>query len=775
MFIDFITFAIDESDIRGVLALLSNVKAVDRGASMRVIVPAGRSDLANLLEARGAKCVIGPQVSEVPTRGEIEFRFLVHALAQDSFAKLVFLRPGVLISQTSPLEQTLGLMQNRGSRFEPLGDHMMICLLRPDAIFAGRVLDELDERKLILRAKGNHLTFPAFVKEIDQFSAKGISPVCSGRVIPWSDLEDRGLLEIEGSVAIAFDTDERPWYRTHDRDGLKRNLRRSGAWRQLAAYNLLEEYSLGGHFKVGSERYVQSSVTDRTKKVSLGVMGESSVFKSLKRNEYVSLVSAENTDVDGYTFDLFRSDEQDVSEVQKTQGEKPIIGLAAGVDNSFVAPNNVNSYSILRDDGSEQYGELPLYVDTSVFNLTHSAPLFKEFDSIVLSIVEAEGQPGVVCGEPIYDAQSQKPRMQVLLDSSDSNPESGSSTFNLQDPMRRAQVFKMARTVVIPSSIPRRDALHLELEVAASGAVPILIGPESNGQLGDSIGIVGSSQQVAARVATISGSPVLAQAVARKLARRVYGVHTPNRVWGSILGQAYAHIEDRSVSFFCTSMRPYELDTILENFGRQSLTNKELIVGSHGFSISEPTLMEACERTGVAFDGVRTVQLPSTSVLGECLNEVVEYCDGDFFIRYDDDEYYAPNYAQDSLAALSFSEADLVGKRAFFLYSEQLDATGLIGEDLECRFVDHVMGGTFCGRRELFKSLKFEAVPAREDALFQIELARAGGKIFSADRFNFAMKRKADVSRHTWQSSIDDFFLDGQICGPGFAEHLINN
>lgn len=771
MFKNFITYAIDESDIRSALALLSNVKAVDRGASLSVIVPAARADLANLLEARGVECVVGPQVRDVPTRGEIEFRLLVHALAQDRFAKVAFLRPGVLINRISPLERTLELMQNRNSRFEPLGERMMICLLRPDVVLAGRVLDELEDRKLVLRAKGNHLTFPAFVKEIDQLSVKGRPASCSGRIFPWSGLEELGFLEIEGSVAISFDTDETPWYRTHDRSGLKRKLRKSGAWRQLAAYKLLEEYSLGGHFKVGSERYFQGADADRARKISLGVVGKPSLFKSLIRNECVSLVSSERTDVDGYILDLLESNEQELSEVQKTRNGKPIIGVTAGVDGSSIAPNNVSSCTILRNNSSERYAELPLYVDTSVFNLTHSAPLFKELDSIVLSMIEVEGRSRVVCGEPIYDAQSQKPRVQALLERSDNNSEA----FNLQDPMRRAQVFKMARTVVIPSSIPKRDALHLELEVAASGAVPILVGPESGGQLGNSIGIVGSSQQVAARVATISGSPVLAQAEARKLARRVYGTHTPNRVWGTILGQAYAHIEYRPVSFFCTSMRPYELETILENFGRQSLPNKELIVGSHGFSISEPTLLEACERTGVSFDEVTTVQLPSTLVLGECLNEVVEHCDGDFFIRFDDDEYYASNYAQDSLAALSFSEADLVGKRAFFLYSEQLDATGLIGEDLECRYVDHVMGGTFCGRRELFENLKFEAVPAREDALFQIALVREGGQIFSADRFNFAMKRKADVSRHTWQSSIDDFFLDGRICGPGFADHLINN
>lgn len=61
-----------------------------------------------------------------------------------------------------------------------------------------------------------------------------------------------------------------------------------------------------------------------------------------------------------------------------------------------------------------------------------------------------------------------------------------------------------------------------------------------------------------------------------------------------------------------------------------------------------------------------------------------------------------------------------------------------------------------------------------EDALFLIELARAGGKIYSSDRFNFSMNRKADVSRHTWNSNIDDFFIDGTILAPGFAESLIS-
>ena len=221
-------------------------------------------------------------------------------------------------------------------------------------------------------------------------------------------------------------------------------------------------------------------------------------------------------------------------------------------------------------------------------------------------------------------------------------------------------------------------------------------------------------------------------------------------------------------------MRPYELNTVLANFSRQNIRDKELILGTHGFNVAPEELRQACDITNTDPGSVKLVELSDNWVLGECLNEVISHCEGDLFIRYDDDEFYAPNYARDALLALEYSSAELVGKRAFYLYSEQYHATGLIGPELECRYVDHVMGGTFCGRREVFKEFSFQPVPSREDALFLIELARAGGKIYSSDRFNFSMNRKADVSRHTWNSNIDDFFIDGTILAPGFAENLIS-
>jgi hypothetical protein len=62
-----------------------------------------------------------------------------------------------------------------------------------------------------------------------------------------------------------------------------------------------------------------------------------------------------------------------------------------------------------------------------------------------------------------------------------------------------------------------------------------------------------------------------------------------------------------------------------------------------------------------------------------------------------------------------------------------------------------VQGGTIVVSRSTAQQLGFDDLPRRVDTTFLEKVAAAGGKIYSADRFNFVSIRRADTGGHTWK------------------------
>lgn len=659
----YVTTVLHEGDLRGALATTANVSSIDRGSLITVLVPEGRTDLARLLAARGIDSSFGPKCDTVPTRGESEFRMLLQVFGMVEFDSVIFIRPGFILRDAEAFDASFAAMAARGSHFEPLGSHIPVALVRPNALYANRIQHDFESRLKRIRSRGEHLTFPAFIIESEELSTNLTIPLRSQHVINWDDLEDAPAEKLSSAAGIYVDPGHTPWFHAGSSTSFSRNLRRTGQWSRLAAYELLHSYSLGGTSKA----------------------------------------------------------------IDSTLGDTP----------------------------TEK-------IDLSVFNQVHASNPFKEIGCVVVrraptAVGKLQGLEAAV----FYDVQHNRAQIERLLAPNTGAWNTTGGIRPIDNDVLRAGMFKMASAVIVAPQTDLAVASRLQCEAAACGAVPIVVDsltglPLESPRLESSP----TPRRAVSLAVTLERSSVLRQTEAHRLARRVF--------------EAHSDVYDRPASFFCTSKRPYELPTVLANFNRQSLGSKELILGTHGFDVQPEEFRKACEETGTDPSLVKLVHLPDNWVLGECLNAVIDRCDGELFIRYDDDEFYAPNYARDSLLALKYSSAEIVGKRAFFLYSEQYDSTGLIGPELECRYVDHVMGGTFCGHRDVFRTLKFQPVPSREDALFLIELARSGGRIYSTDRFNFSMNRKSDVTRHTWNSNIDDFFIDGTILAPGFAKNLIS-
>ncbi|UQN28082.1 glycosyltransferase family protein [Brachybacterium kimchii] len=204
------------------------------------------------------------------------------------------------------------------------------------------------------------------------------------------------------------------------------------------------------------------------------------------------------------------------------------------------------------------------------------------------------------------------------------------------------------------------------------------------------------------------------------------------------------------ISVLAVTNRPRQVDHLIAQVARQTVP-LQLVLMTHGFTV-DPQSIAIAHEAGIAEVVAR--EMPSHVTLGDCLNAAVARADGDVLTKMDDDDLYGPWYLHDLLRALEFSGADLVGKHAHYMHLRGPDATLLRFPWMEHRFTDRVMGPTITAPREMFTAHPFQDVSRGEDTGFLEDVSRAGGRIYSADRFNFTQVRTAgEAHSHAWSMS----------------------
>jgi len=160
---------------------------------------------------------------------------------------------------------------------------------------------------------------------------------------------------------------------------------------------------------------------------------------------------------------------------------------------------------------------------------------------------------------------------------------------------------------------------------------------------------------------------------------------------------------------------------------------------------------------------VVVIEAPGGWSLGACLNAAVERAEGQVCAKMDDDDLYGEFYLHDLLRAREYSGADVVGKHAHYMYLAGTDATLLRFPWMEHRFTDRVMGPTITAGREVLRAHPFEDVSRGEDTGFLDAVAAAGGRIYSADRFNFTQMRRGEAGGHAWSASDRELLASADV------------
>jgi len=160
--------------------------------------------------------------------------------------------------------------------------------------------------------------------------------------------------------------------------------------------------------------------------------------------------------------------------------------------------------------------------------------------------------------------------------------------------------------------------------------------------------------------------------------------------------------------------------------------------------------------------GVTLREMSSETTLGEVLARLSESAAGDLLAKMDDDDMYTHHHIGDLVAARHYSQAEMVGCKAEFVYLEEHDLTIQRRANSE-RFGVSVTGGSILLSQEALREAGgWSPVQTAEDRLLQEGIHRAGGRVYRSHGGNYLMSRGDGKRQHTFRPG-DRYFADQAI------------
>lgn len=209
---------------------------------------------------------------------------------------------------------------------------------------------------------------------------------------------------------------------------------------------------------------------------------------------------------------------------------------------------------------------------------------------------------------------------------------------------------------------------------------------------------------------------------------------------------------DPGVSVVVCSNRPDYIDKILDNFRRQLHPRRELVIVLH---VQKPAALDIVAMRAKVAAGeavqIHTVDSDALS-FGYAINYGVCHTTMEYVAKFDDDDYYGPNFLSDLMPAFDYSQAQVCGRNSFHSYLVERGQIVLRKPGTEYSYCPFLPGATLVMHRDIFAKLMFEDIGSDIDGRFGVGGQKHGIKFFSGDIFQLLVIREADKTRHTWQA-----------------------
>ncbi|USK82051.1 glycosyltransferase family A protein [Peribacillus frigoritolerans] len=201
------------------------------------------------------------------------------------------------------------------------------------------------------------------------------------------------------------------------------------------------------------------------------------------------------------------------------------------------------------------------------------------------------------------------------------------------------------------------------------------------------------------------------------------------------------------VSIICCTIRQHLMENVFQNYNNQVWKEKELIIILNRNDMS----IDSWEIRAKFFQDVSIYQLQEEWTLGECLNFGIEKAKYDFIAKFDDDDYYSPNYLAQSMECFNKTNADLIGKRTIFMYFEDKKILAIHKPGKENKIVNQgLKGATLIFKKEIINKVRFPKLNLGEDTFFIRQCIKNRLKVYSTDKNNYVCLRTSLTDHHTW-------------------------
>ena len=288
------------------------------------------------------------------------------------------------------------------------------------------------------------------------------------------------------------------------------------------------------------------------------------------------------------------------------------------------------------------------------------------------------------------------------------------------------------------------------------------------------VSVASNAEEAAAALKKLHSDPDAARRRAHLGYRAVMREHTYARraaeVVEKVVPAVAKSVGEPPVTVILVTNRPKRLAHALESYRRQRYGNKELILALNSDDFDRAMI----DSVTAAIPGVRIFHIPEAKTLASSINHVVNFADGRYWAKFDDDDMYGEEYLADAILPFLYTDAAVVGKATYFSQLAGDPALYFRFPGKEHRYCNRVCGGTLVVDRDATRDLSFDETIAKgADTRFLAQVRKTGLKIYSADVYNFVQVRQLDPGTHTWDIGRDEYLKTCQMAKHHWNDRLV--
>lgn len=227
------------------------------------------------------------------------------------------------------------------------------------------------------------------------------------------------------------------------------------------------------------------------------------------------------------------------------------------------------------------------------------------------------------------------------------------------------------------------------------------------------------------------------------------------------------------VSVITATNKLNQLDYLIDNFKKQTLKHKELIIVLNNDLFDLNNIINKYKEKNIKF-----IKIPEKENLSYCLNRGIELSSGDYIAEMDDDDVYSSDYLRNALFNHLYYKADVSGLCEHYLYIPEIRYFGLFHKGLEHKIFKnkgYLIGGSILFSKKVWDKIKYKEEnwkPGDSDVDFVNQAIKNGFTVYARKNDDFVYIRYNQ--EHSFKKEYSHFIKQTiKINIPKHIKHLL--